>query len=755
MNPIMKHNKLSKRILLAACGSCAFVGYNVFAEDPVDTNQTAPSQNIEIYDEILSQTDGSIEIESIELVDETIMQTLALVERLTNRTLIAPSNLPAGKINFLVPRKITLAEAIAGIKSVLNANGISIAPLGDKYFRAIQVNKAKSTAPELIMDGKLGLLSPSQEICSYMFILHNLTAREAARLVYSSLTPGSSSVVTLDKANALLITDTVANLQRLDSIFKKIDKVGEFNDELLFFELKNVSAKDLKTKLDALQRGALKRYLYGNTSFEEDSRTNQLISVCPPGISNFIKDLVTKFDIGVSPLTKSQVFRLKHGDSKNISELIKKIVQQYKEKAEKIGGLEETAETPNPSANANNAGSSFAKFSSQVSVECDERINAVVAYGTPTDLRQIGDLIDQLDVVLPQVRIDVIIAEVTLTDSQASGLDAFDLNYAGKGSTFKPSFAKGKLSANPLTFNKAIPVDKFTLDMVINAANVNSNVSILSSPTLLTTHNREANVRVVETRPYVSATRKSGTASSDSDLYNEIKQEEAGIELTVKPLIGLNGVVQLEIKQDVNNFYTNTNGDKVGGVTLPFITKRSAKSFVSARSSEVIVLAGLKRREIENENKKMFLLGDLPLLGPSLFSSKGKHESIKELIIFIRPNVLSDTDASNTDAVNFTETLSFGTKKDVKHFIESGQFSESNLKYTEENPAQTNSKSRRKFKNKPATVVEQATELNPVSDNTAVVVEKPTTVPETTQNKLRRTKNRIGFNNSASTEVAK
>ncbi len=635
------------------------------AKDENDLARDGISENYDLNNNPIGDSADS-QVESLTLVDESVQQVLSLLERLTDRILIVASNLPKVSINLNIPHPLSKAEAIASLKSVLNANGIGVTPMGDKYLRVIPVNRAKNSAPELIAFQDLQSRPSSQEVCSCIFPFKNLTAREAVRMVHSFLTPIVSSVVTLDKSNALLITDSLSNLQRLGGIFDKIDKVGDVQEKIMFFDVKNVSAKELKQKFEDLQKGALKRYLLGNTSFEADPRTNQLIVVTAIGNESIIEDFVARLDVNIGSLSRSHVFRIQHGSSKELTELVKKLVQQQNQQDRSTHRRDENIATQ---------GDQVAQFSKQLSIECDERLNAVVVYGTPTDIRQIQQLIEQLDVVLPQVRIEVVIAEVHLQQGQVSGLESFGYSHLGNVNTLKdvqlPSLASGTsaFSLNSLTFRK------LSMDMIVNAAKSNENISILSSPTLLTTHAREAVIKIMETRPYLSSVQTKIGSSNEPEVSNSnIEKVDAGIELTVKPLIGTNGVVQLEISQKVDNFSQESTSVGSSNLSMPHIRRREAKSFVSVQSGDVLVLGGLKQREMTDTKKRMFLLGDLPLLGDALFSSKVKQEEIKELIIFIRPKVLSDPEAATQDTKEYINKLSNSTQEEVNNYLKEGQF---------------------------------------------------------------------------------
>lgn len=625
-------------------------------------------------------------INSLTLSNESVSQVLALLGKWTDRVIIQGEGLPKHNINLDIPMPLSFEEAVAVLKSRLAADGIAVIPLGDKTWKAIPSSKAKSNAPMIVKREDLSKKTSSQEICCCLFRLNNLIAREGARTITQWVTPMVSSVVTLDKANSLFITDTLANLQQFDRIFKNIDKVGNIQEAILWFHPKNASAENLKKTFEDLQNGALRYYLLGNTSFAVDKSTNTFIVTTPKGYEPMIRSFFDIFDTATDPLVQHYVFRIQHGSSKEITELIKKLMQQQKE----------TVQNPKDTYSQ----SPFTQtFSKHLSVECDERLNAIVAYGTPADYRQIQHLLEQIDVVLPQVRIEVIIAEVKLIAGQASGLESF--GYQQHTQTEQKYNRNGDLAGGTTTIPHQITANlaslpgglsignikgfwpKFGIDTILNAAKTNSNVKIVSSPTLLTTHAREAKLSVVETRPYISAIQtKTGSGATDGDVSNSnVEKVDAGIELSVKPLIGLDGTIQMEIDQKIDNFTTNSMsiGSSNSKIEIPFINKRQIKSFISVQSGEMIVLAGLKKKDTVQVKKKLFLFGDLPLFGDLLFTSKAQQTETSELIVFIRPVLLSNDSSAKKDTEQYTSNLTPSAQQEINTYQQTGRFSQEDL----------------------------------------------------------------------------
>ena len=654
---------------------------------PVSTdklhNSTLPSVDLatpeEYWDEPQSMDtlphnhhDEKAFINALTLVNEPLENVLTLLERWTNKIIIIGNNLPKATFNLSIPMPLSQEEAISALKSLLTANGIAVTPINDKTLRVVPSNRAKSTSPEIVSRESLHQRPGSQEICCCLFRLENMTANEGARTIMPWLTPLTSSIVTLHKANSLFVTDMLSNLQQLDKILAKVDKVGDVKESILFFTPKNASAESLKTNFEALRDGALKCYLYGTTNFAADKATNLFTVVTPKGNEDLIRRFVEKLDVNVDPLVQHHVFRIQHGSAKDTTELIKKLMQQQKQ-SESVTGA---------SLKSNSNGDAFSK---QLSLECDERLNAIVACGTPSDIRQIQNLINQLDVILPQVRIEVVIAEVALKKGQASGLESFGYTNLGANgpssvNTIKdikvPTLASNV--SNAVFQIETLNFRKFGMSAIVNVAKTNSNVSILSSPTLLTTHARESLLKITEVQPYLSSIQtKTGDVADISN--HSIQKEEAGIELTVKPLIGTNGMIQLEIDQKIDSFTPNTI--KIGGqdLTIPYINRREAKSFVSVKSGEMLVLAGLKKKEITDTKKKMFILGDIPLLGDALFSGKSKVENVTEMIIFIRPFLLNNEADAQQNSDEYRKTLVPETQEEVSSYINTGNFSKKDI----------------------------------------------------------------------------
>lgn len=598
--------------------------------------------------------------------DENPMQVIKVLEELTGQVAIPAAGLPNVKINFSSKGKLPRDEAALAIKSLLSANGMAVVPLGDKFFKVSPSQGVNAQAPTYI-SGKASDLPASNAFASKFYELQYVDIDTLAQTLATFVSPNNVATLALfPRSNAFFLTDTVANHQRIEMLLDKIDVEPAIREEIGFFMLKNVGADDAKRRLASIQNDSLKKYL-AKTSIEADDRTNQLIVVTPKGNLKHIKKIVDALDIDAQPLTRSEVFYVRHGESKDVATVLNQIVkgQQAAVKSNNAAEAARVAATNrnNMMSNAQNRGAINAgravaqptnltadpagaalQFSEYVTIVADERSNSIVAYGTSTDLMQIKNIIDKVDVVLSQVKIDVIITEVTLSDKQVSGLSTFGLDYSTVSSTssdgattpsgWRGNTAVGSLNdsgENAFTFS----INEQGFSAIFNIAEENSKVKILSAPSIVTTHNKEATINVSRKYPFITGTTTYNTGNFPS-TQDTVEWRDIGIILEVTPLIGNNGVVQLEIKQTASSVldYTEVNGSRqaIEGT-------REAESFVSARDGETIVLAGLQQTEINDTDQSVWLLSDIPLIG-ELFKPTNDTRTRTELVIFIRPTII-------------------------------------------------------------------------------------------------------------------
>ncbi len=594
---------------------------------------------------------------------------LGAVEIFTGRTILRPQNLPAVTLSLNLKEKVTREEAIQAIETLLNLNGIAITPLGTRFLKVTPLNAAKSEAPDFIEGSTLGL-PPGGRIASKLFQLEFLRVGEFMPQIGGLLNPAAGAPpVVFDKSNAALITDSISNLQRIETLVAKLDQPVLSGLKPKFYSLQSAKASDVVNKMRAIFTGPLQTQLGSATSFNPDDRTNQIILIADPRQHPFFDELIAKLDVRADPNTRNEVLFLKHAAAKDVATILTQLVtgqnnaarQQGAETPRVAGAVPATATSPAAPAPAVSVAAlgltadSSNQFSALLTVLPEERSNSLVVSGTVDDIRLINDLVAKIDVLLAQVRIEVVIAEVTLTDANSSGISTLGLRLEGsKLVGFAGTGAGTNVSEAVLSRPGPGEID-LAATIALSTTPRKSNATILSQPNIITTHNKEGRIFVGEQRPVISSYLNDGNTSSTGNIVgtgyrSTVGQQKIGIELIVKPLIGTDGSVQLDIKQVVD--------DVLGEITIdgnpqPRVGNRETESFVSVRSGEIIVLGGLQRT---SDTKSSSRLGPIPIIG-DLLGSRSKEASRTDLVFFLRPTILTNTPADNAPALRQIEQL--------------------------------------------------------------------------------------------------
>jgi len=372
----------------------------------------------------------------IKLPDADIDTVLGLLEIYTGRSILRPQQLPTATYRLVIDKQIPKSEAVLALETVLALNQVGVAPLGERFLKVVALSQVKTEAPEMIT-GSTFEFPASGRIATKLFQLNFLRVNEFIPQMTPLLSPGvANGVVPLDKANAALITDSISNLQRVELLINELDKPVMTGLTPKFYTLRNgAKASDVVNKIRAMFQGPLQNQLGTSISYSADDRTNQVILLADERQIPLFDELIAKLDIRSDPNTRNEVIYLKHASAKEVAPLLSQLVSGQTSAAQKAGGgsrptnLPQQPNQPPPTEPAivTLAGDATNEFSSLVTILADDRSNAVVVSGTVDDIRLIRELVDKVDILLAQVRIEVIIAEVTLNDSQRSGISALNL----------------------------------------------------------------------------------------------------------------------------------------------------------------------------------------------------------------------------------------------------------------------------------------------------------------------------------------
>lgn len=612
----------------------------------------------------------------IKMPDADLDTVLGALELYTGRSILRPSTLQVspGGYNIVLPRPMAKSDVILAIETVLQLNNIAVLPLGDKFLRVVPLSVARTETPEIINGSTLDRPA-SGKIASKLFMLEFLRVNEFVAQIQSSMLSPNIGVgfVLLQNSNAALITDTISNLQRIEMLLKQIDRPVTTTIKPKFYTLQNgAKASDVVAKIRSFISPTLQLQLGDSTTYSADDRTNQVILIADPRQHEFFDALISKLDVKADPNTRNEVIYLQHAVAAPVAQLLSQIVSSQNAASQKNNqsvrrgqGVQPTtpagAPPPGGAPTVATAAAGFDlpganEFSGLMTIGSDERSNAIVVSGTIDDIRLIKELINKLDILLAQVRIEVIIAEVTLNDTDKSGISALGLTFGTDDvrgthiTNFSGTVAGWAVTegvVNPLAFKAALA-----------DAGSRSRLNVLQNPTIVTTHGKQGQVVVGQSTPVVSSIQSTpaatATANSGFATQSTVNYKEVNLDLKVTPFIGNDGSIQLTIDQTIDDIIGNVSIPGVGD--QPIVGHRKATSFINVYDGQMIVLGGLQRNSFTNNRAKLGLIYEIPILS-NLFGDRTKKSERTELLLFIRPHVIAPNEGS-ADANKTINTLS-------------------------------------------------------------------------------------------------
>jgi len=449
--------------------------------------------------------------------------------------------------------------------------------------------------------------------------------------------------------------------------------------------------------LDEAERGIIR----GKVKIVADDRTNVLIILTRPENFPFFENIVKVLDVPTDPDVSVEVLRLEFADAEQVATMLNTFIgaqQQSKEAAKpgttgKIEGepgketrsaaLEDFAKLQREAltkvAEGEGIKSKVGELSAQnIKILADKRINSLIIMASRLDLETIKEIVKEMDMAVSQVLIEVMILDVSLSDSVQTGVDwiqrslvAYDkksdgtrkaiVGFAGGGGggTLSPtslsSLSKQFSPGAGLTYY--LTAYGLNLDTVAKMVSTDSRSRILSSPIILTTDNKKAQLDITKEQYFykgqnlVNSYNSVGGISS-TPLAN-VDTKSVGLKLTVTPHINKNKNVQMDIVQEISDANTTqpVPGGGANGATAnwPVMAMKKFEATVSVRSGMTIVLGGLSDNTKSLSKAKIPILGDIPLIG-LLFGSSDVKKARSEILVFLTPYVMDSADDIEADA---------------------------------------------------------------------------------------------------------
>ena len=293
--------------------------------------------------------------------------------------------------------------------------------------------------------------------------------------------------------------------------------------------------------------------------------------------------------------------------------------------------------------------------SQSVEIIADDVRNALVILATPQDYRMVELALAKLDVVPLQVLIEASIIEVSLKDDLNYGVEWFFKNSIERGNVTEGRGAldlgNQGISALSPSFSYTIIDNADQVRLALNVLEQESEVNVLSSPSLMVLDNQTAFINVGDEIP-VPARQTVSNINPASPTVNEIQFRQTGVTLTVTPRVNSSGLVTMEIKQEVSNAVGTTTSE----IDAPTIQQRQVESTVAINSGETIVLGGLIQDTQTSADSGIPILHRLPVLG-KLFGQTRDEMRRTELLVMITPRVIRNRNEAKGVTEEFKRKL--------------------------------------------------------------------------------------------------
>jgi len=474
----------------------------------------------------------------------------------------------------------------------------------------------------------------------------------------------------------LILTDTQSHIKRIAAILQAIDRAVGGVHSVRVFQLAHADAEKVaqiintvygkqKNNSQSSYSSSNNRDKASSTQAREieivaaaDSGTNSLVIRASPEALVLLSEVVAQLDVDNSARDGVLLYHVKNGKAADLAVSMNELFTGIQSGTNSTNGIRTagqtraTTATPQPTSNGGFSSSSAGNTSSsaraapvggdsaldlsgQVRVVADSTSNSVMVLSPERNFSRIRTLLEDLDQPMRQVLVRVLVAEVTIEKGVDIGVELFG---GPKNST-----SQSNVFSNFNLFDPALGMNGFLIENTdfrasIKALATNSNFDVLSRPYILTTDNREATVNVSQEVPVINGSR----TDQNNNVTSTFDRRDVGIILTVTPQINSQGLVVLDVTQELSAL-SEVGIAVAPGVESPIINKRTMTTRVVVEHGQTAVIGGLVTDRLSETVRKVPLLGDIPLLG-WFFRRTESTKAQTELLVFLTPQVVRSPD---------------------------------------------------------------------------------------------------------------
>lgn len=574
----------------------------------------------------------------------------------------------AGTATIRFSRAVSRKDLIPILEMLLRQNNqVMIREEGIYKIMPSNLGIRGSTTPQVVGPGSALPTGYSVQIVQLKYI----GVTDMKRILEPYAVEAATSVKSDDIRNLLILSGTQRELKHLLEIVDLFD-VDFLNGFSVGLFPMSTDVKALSADLDRIFGTAAQSPLAGIVRIIPIERMNGLLVVTTQ--SRYLEEArrwIDRLDKsgGAAGGLRLNVYPVQHGKADKLAQLLGEVYgnRQGGTTAPALAPGQRPAQIATPAAplpgqpsqptTPASAAAAFASagvgVSKDVRVIADNENNALLILASPSDYDTIQAALRQIDIPRRQVKVEVLVAEVTLSDQLRFGIEWFIKsrpgvvgalrNPGGENSILPtalprtptlPAATDSRSQVQPVRGLQLIDVVGGDVRAVLQAFGEDGRSRTLSTPNISVLDNEKASINVgrqisVDTG---STTGTGGVTTTSRQYVN------TGVILNVTPRINAGGRVTLEIEQEVSSPTGTATGN-------PNIDTRKAKTVVNVGSGETMVLAGLIAKTTGGGSSGVPLLSKIPVLG-ALFGTQSFSKEETELVILITPQVITNSDDS-------------------------------------------------------------------------------------------------------------
>jgi len=601
---------------------------------------------------------------TLNLKDADIQALIATVSEITGKNFIVGPNVQ-GKVTVVSARPMKPDEIYDVFLSVLRVHGYAAVPSGS-MVKIVPDAMAQQDAAT----GVDGLATrAADELVTEIVPVKHVSAAELVPIL-RPLMPQSGQLVAHGTSNSLVISDRAGNVERLAAIVRRIDTVSDAQVEMI--PLAHANAAELARMLTTLSDDKTAQANGEAVRVFADTRTNSILLSGAKNGRLKMRALIAHLDTPVENGGDTQVIYLHYAKAKDLVPILQGV-------AATLSGV-----APPTVAKAGDAGGGGT--ASPATIQAHDETNALVISAPPAVFRSLASVVRELDIRRNQVLIEAVVAEVSDQIAGELGVQwQLPLGKDGQhiigGTNFTGTTAGNNIlnaAQNPLGIGNGFNLgyidgtvsiagqQLFQIGALVTALRSDGKSNILSTPSVLTLDNQEAEIKVAQEVPFLTGQYTTGalgsstvtnggttTTSGITNPFQTIERKDVGLVLKVKPMINVGDSVRLDIHQEVSNLLPPVTG------AVDLVTnKRELTTSVLVKDGSLLVLGGLIDNQQKDNAQKVPGLGDIPLIG-NLFRYRTNSRQKTDLMVFLHPKILRDaaTEAAvSSEKYNYMRT---------------------------------------------------------------------------------------------------